>query len=233
MRIDIVTGFPRIVEAPLSESIIGIGRKKGKAHIHIHDLRDFTDDRHRTIDDYPYGGGPGMVLKVEPIVRALRSIFSETAQDEAAIFLTSPRGQRFSQPLATEMSLKSHLVFICGHYKGIDERLHEFFDISEISIGDYILSSGEIAALVMVDAVVRLLPGVIKDIGSAWSDSFSDELLDAPYFTRPEVFEDKAVPPVLLSGNHADIEKWRQKMREETTKERRPDLYKNYQKSIK
>lgn len=233
MRIDIVTGFPRILEVPLGESIIGIGRKKGLADIRLHDLRDFTDDRHKTIDDYPYGGGPGMVLKAEPIVRALRSIFDETDKDEAEIILTSPRGKQFGQPLATACSLKKHLVFICGHYKGIDERVHAFFDITEFSIGDYILSAGEIAALVMVDAVVRLLPGVIKDIGSAWSDSFSEDLLDAPYYTRPEQYEGVPVPPVLLSGNHADIEKWRHTMREKETKERRPDLYENYQKSIK
>lgn len=233
MRIDIITGFPKIVEEPLNQSIIKIGRDKQIVEIAVHDLRDYTEDRHRTIDDYPYGGGPGMVLKVEPIARALRDIFKTHPQEEADILLTSPRGRTLNQKVATELSLKEHLIFICGHYKGIDERVHDLFDISEISIGDFVLSSGEIAALVVVDAVVRLLPGVIKDIESAWSDSFSDDLLDAPYYTRPEEFEGSKVPKVLLSGNHAHIEQWRQKQREEITRERRPELYKNYLKSIK
>ncbi len=233
MRIDIITGFPKILEEPLNQSIIKIGRQKQIVEIVLHDLRNYTEDRHRTIDDYPYGGGPGMVLKVEPIARALRDIFKTHPEEEADILLTSPRGRTLNQKVATELSLKQHLVFICGHYKGIDERVHELFDISEISIGDYVLSSGEIAALVVVDSVVRLLPGVIKDIESAWSDSFSDHLLDAPYYTRPEVFEEKEVPKVLLSGNHAHIEQWRQKQREAITQKRRPELYKNYLKSIK
>lgn len=233
MRIDIITGFPGIVEAPLDQSIIKIGRTKKIVDIFVHDLRDFTEDRHRTIDDYPYGGGPGMVLKVEPLVKALRHVFEAVNEKETAILLTSPRGRKLDQALATELSLERNLVIICGHYKGIDERIHDFFKISEISVGDYILSSGEIAALNIVDSVVRLLPGVIKDIGSAWSDSFSDMLLDAPYYTRPEKFEGKAVPRVLLSGNHADIEEWRQSMREKATRDRRPDLFENYQKSIK
>ena len=233
MRIDIITGFPGILKAPLNESIIKIGRKKNIAEINLYDLRDYTDDRHRTIDDYPYGGGPGMVLKVEPLVRVLRKIFKETAEKEARVLLPSPRGRQFNHKAAVRLSLEKHLVFLCGHYKGIDQRIHEFFNIEEISIGDYVLSSGEIATLAIVDSVVRLLPGVIKDIESAWSDSFSEDLLDAPYYTRPEIFEGKSVPKILLSGNHADIGKWRQEMREKDTRERRPDLYKNYQKSIK
>jgi len=233
MRIDIITGFPKILEEPLNQSIIRIGRQKQIVNIFLHDLRDFTDDRHRTIDDYPYGGGPGMVLKAEPIVRALRNIFKTNSPDEADILLTSPRGRTLNQKRATQLSLKEHLILICGHYKGIDERLHALFDIAEISIGDYILSSGEIAALVVVDSIVRLLPGVIKDIEFAWTDSFSDQLLDAPYYTRPEEFEGQVIPEVLRSGNHAKIEQWRQTKREEITKERRPDLFKNYLKSIK
>ncbi len=233
MRIDIITGFPGILEAPLNESIIKIGRKKKIVEINLYDLRDYTDDRHRTIDDYPYGGGPGMVLKVEPIVRALRDIFNEMPREEARILLPSPRGRTFNHKAAVSLSLDNHLIFLCGHYKGIDQRIHEFFEVNEISIGDYVLSSGEIAALAIVDSVVRLLPGVIKDIESAWSDSFSEDLLDAPYYTRPEDYEGKSVPKILLSGNHADISKWRQEMREKDTRERRPDLYENYQKSIK
>ena len=232
MRIDIVTGFPKMVEQPLNESIIKMGQRKNVVQIHIHDLRDFTSDRHRTIDDYPYGGGPGMVLKIEPFYRALQKIFETRDVTKSHIIMPSPRGRQLNQALVTELSLKEHLVFLCGHYKGIDERIHEFFPIDEISIGDYILSSGEVATLVIIDAIVRLLPGVIKDINSAWTDSFSDDLLDAPYYTRPEQFLGKKVPEVLLSGNHQKIAEWRQKMREKITRERRPDLYKKYLKSI-
>lgn len=233
MRIDIVTGFPKILEQPLNESIIKMGRKKQAVDIHIHDLRDFTTDKHRTIDDYPYGGGPGMVLKIEPFYRALQQIFENQDVNKAHIVMPSPRGRVLTQSIVTELSIKEHLVFLCGHYKGIDERIHEFYKIDEISIGDYILSSGEVATLVMIDAIVRLLPGVIKDINSAWTDSFSDDLLDAPYYTRPEEFLGKKVPEVLLSGHHQKIQAWRQKMREKITRERRPDLYKKYLKSIK
>jgi tRNA (guanine37-N1)-methyltransferase len=233
MRIDIITGFPKMLKGPLNESILRIGQKKGIVKIFVHDLRDYTDDKHRTIDDYPYGGGPGMVLMVEPIVRALRGIFAETDQKKACILLTSPRGKQFKQDEAVKLSLKGHLVILCGHYKGIDERIHDFFEIEDISIGDYILSAGETAALVIVDAVVRLLPGVIKDIDSAWTDSFNDYLLDAPYYTRPEIFENNKAPEVLLSGNHKNIDEWRRQKRKEITKERRPDLYKNYKKLIK
>lgn len=233
MRIDIITGFPKILEGPLEESIIGLGRKKDKVVFRIHNLRDFTDDKHKTIDDYPYGGGPGMVLKVEPIVRALRDIFDDEPASEAQIILTSPRGQVLNHQLATRLSLKEHLVFICGHYKGVDERIHEFYDINEISVGDYVLSAGEIAALTIIDSVVRLLPGVIGDIGSALSDSFADELLDAPYYTRPENFEGKKVPAVLLSGNHSRIEEWRMQKKLQVTKDRRPDIFEKYNNSIK
>jgi len=233
MQIDIITGFPKILAGPLNESILRIGQQKGKAKIMLHDLRDYTDDKHRTIDDYPYGGGPGMVLMVEPIVRALRGIFADSDSQKARILLTSPRGRKFDQERAVKLCLDEHLVIVCGHYKGIDERIHDFFEIEEISIGDYVLSSGEAAALVITDAVVRLLPGVIKDIDSAWTDSFNDNLLDAPYYTRPENFENKKVPDVLLSGNHKKIDEWREQKRKEVTKARRPDLYENYKKSIK
>ncbi len=233
MRIDIVTGFPKILEQPLNESIIKMGQRKNAVQILLHDLRDFTTDKHRTIDDYPYGGGPGMVLKIEPFYKALQKIFETQDVSKAHIVMPSPKGRKLTQSVVTELSIKDHLVFLCGHYKGIDERIHEFFKIDEISIGDYILSSGEVATLVMVDAIVRLLPGVIKDINSAWTDSFSDDLLDAPYYTRPEEFMGKKVPEVLLSGNHQKIEEWRQKMREKLTKARRPDLYEKYLKSIK
>ncbi len=234
MRIDIITGFPKIVQGPLEESIIKMGRRKGAVDIHIHDLRDFTTDRHRTIDDYPYGGGPGMVLKIEPFYKALQRIFLEREAAKAHIVMPTPRGRKFEQRVATELSLKEHLVFLCGHYKGIDERIHAFYPIDEISLGDFILSSGEIAALTIIDAIVRLLPGVIKDIDSAWTDSFTeDELLDVPYYTRPEEFKGVKVPEVLLSGNHQKIAEWRQKMREKITRDRRPDLYRKYLESMK
>ncbi len=222
-----------MLEGPLNESILRIGQKKEIVKILVHDLRDYTDDKHHTIDDYPYGGGPGMVLMVEPIVRALRDVFADTDQKKARILLTSPRGEQFKQETAIKFCLEEHLVILCGHYKGIDERIHEFFDIEEVSIGDYVLSSGEVAALTIVDSIVRLLPGVIKDIDSAWTDSFNDYLLDAPYYTRPENFENKKAPEVLLSGNHKNIDEWRQQKRKEITKERRPDLYKNYKKLTK
>ncbi len=233
MRIDIITGFPKILNEPLNESIIKMGQRKNAVEIEIHDLRDFTADKHRTIDDYPYGGGPGMVLKIEPFYQALQKIFEKREAEKAHIVMPSPRGRVLTQSIVTQLSLKEHLVFLCGHYKGIDERIHEFYKIDEISIGDYIISSGEVATLVIIDAVVRLLPGVIRDINSAWTDSFSDELLDAPYYTRPEEFLGKKVPSVLLSGNHQKIEEWRQKIREKITRERRPDLYEKYLKSIK
>ncbi len=233
MRIDLLTAFPRIIEGPIGQSIIKIGRERNIAEIALHDLRNYTHDKHRTVDDYPYGGGPGMVLKIEPVIEALDDIFRSKDPGSAHIILTSPKGTVFNQKMATQLSLKSHLVVLCGHYKGIDERIHEFYDIHEISIGDYVLSAGEIAALVIIDSVIRLLPGVIRDINSAWTDSFSDDLLDAPCYTRPEEFRDKKVPEVLLSGNHEKIERWRQEQREKITRTRRPDLYENYLKSIK
>ncbi len=233
LRIDIITGFPEILKSALNESMIKKGRNKNAVEIYLHDLRDYTDDKHRTIDDYPYGGGAGMVLKVEPFVRCLENIDKEACIKEAQIILMSPRGECFSQKRATQLCLKKHLIFLCGHYKGIDQRIHNFFKIDELSIGDYILSSGEISALVVVDSIVRLLPGVLKDIDSAWTDSFSDKLLDSPYYTRPEVFRDVKVPDVLVSGNHEKIKKWRNKQKIEITKNKRPDLYSEYIESIK
>ncbi|KAA3608503.1 MAG: tRNA (guanosine(37)-N1)-methyltransferase TrmD [Calditrichaeota bacterium] len=233
MRIDIVTGFPAILQSALNQSMIKKGQDKNAVKIHLHDLRDYTDDKHRTIDDYPYGGGAGMVLKVEPFVRCLEDIDKQSKISDSKILLMSPQGRQFVQNTATQLSLHKHLVFLCGHYKGIDQRIHNFFEIEEISIGDYVLSSGEISALVIVDSVVRLLPGVLKDIDSAWTDSFTEELLDAPYFTRPEIFRSAKVPEVLLSGNHTKIEKWRLNQKIKSTKNNRPDLYNKYLKTIK
>ncbi len=233
MRIDIVTGFPDILDLPLQQSIIRKGREKGAVDVFLHNLRDYTDDKHKTIDDYPYGGGPGMVLKIEPFDRCLRHIDAQSRLDEARIVMPSPRGQTYSQEMATKLSLVDHLVFLCGHYKGIDERIKEFYDVQEISIGDYIISSGEIGALVIIDSLVRLMPGVIRDIDSAWTDSFSEHLLDAPYYTRPDEYKGSKVPDVLLTGNHEKINAWREQEKIEVTKNNRPDLYKKYLKSIK
>lgn len=233
LRIDIITGFPAILESALKQSMIKKGRDKKAVDIRLHDLRDYTDDKHRTIDDYPYGGGPGMVLKIEPFVRCLEHIGTEKQIDDADILLMTPRGDTFTQRTATELCLKKHLIFLCGHYKGVDQRIHDFYRIREISIGDFVLSSGEISTLVVVDSIVRLLPGVLKDIDSAWTDSFSDNLLDVPYYTRPESFRGVEVPKVLLSGNHKIIDEWRDKEKIKITKKNRPDLYEKYLKTIK
>ncbi|MDX1428818.1 MAG: tRNA (guanosine(37)-N1)-methyltransferase TrmD [Rhodothermales bacterium] len=245
MRIDIVTGLPAIVRGPLEQSIINRAVDGGLVEIHVHDLRGFATDRHRQIDDYPYGGGAGMVLKPEPLFAALRSILrrdssSAVAEGQAVadvdmdggstevVYLT-PDGEVLDQSLANALSLRDHLVLIAGHYKGIDQRVRDRFVTREVSIGDYVLSGGELPALVLVDAVVRLLPGVLGDASSALTDSFQDGLLDAPVYTRPAVFEGMAVPEVLLSGNHEEIDRWRDRQRIEKTKKRRPDLYEGSQ----
>jgi len=233
MQIDIITAFPKMVLLPLQESIVGRAISKNLVRITTHDLRNWTEDKHRTIDDSPYGGGAGMVFKVEPLYKCLSEIFEKNESENREIILTSPRGKVFDQDKAIKLSLIDHLVIICGHYKGIDERIKEFFPIRELSIGDYILSGGEIPATALIDAVVRLLPGVLGDIDSALSDSFNDYLLDCGYYTRPENFKGILVPKVLLSGNHKKIEEWRLEQKEDITKNERPDLYKKYIKRIK
>jgi tRNA (guanine37-N1)-methyltransferase len=233
MQIDIITAFPKMVMSPLQESIIGRAISKNLVRITTHDLRDWAEDKHHTIDDTPYGGGPGMVFKVEPLYKCLSEIFEKNKSESREIILTSPRGEVFDQDKAIKLSLIDHLVIICGHYKGIDERIKEFYTIRELSIGDYILSGGEIPATVLIDAAVRLLPGVLGDIDSALSDSFNNDLLDCDYYTRPENFEGIPVPKVLLSGNHKKIEEWRLEQKENITKNQRPDLYKKYIKRIK
>lgn len=233
LRIDIVTGFPLMLKSVLNESMIKKGRDNKAVEIHLHDLRSFTTDRHRTIDDYPYGGGPGMVLKIEPFVKCLESLKKETDFEKAEIIIMSPKGEPFSQKKAVSLCTKENIIFLCGHYKGIDDRIFEYCNAKELSIGDYILSSGEISALVVIDSIVRLLPGVLKDIDSAWTDSFTDNLLDAPYFTRPPEFGGMKVPAVLMTGDHEKIEKWREEKKIEITKNNRPDLYKKYLKTIK
>ena len=228
MQIDIITAFPRMVSIPLEESIVGRATSKNLVHINTLDLRKWTEDKHHTIDDTPYGGGAGMVYKIEPLYNCLTEIFEKTESENREIILTSPRGEVFNQERAVKLSLIDHLVIICGHYKGIDQRIKSFFPIKELSIGDYVLSGGEIPAVVLIDAVVRLLPGVLGDIDSAFTDSFNDYLLDCDYYTKPEKFKGVAVPEVLLSGDHKKIEAWRLKQRENITQKQRPDLYKKY-----
>ncbi len=229
MRIDIVTAFPDMVRGPLAYSIIRRARERGLVDIRVHDLRDYTTDRHRQIDDYPYGGGGGMVLKPEPIFRCIEAIQEEAScegrQLDEIIYLT-PDGQVFNQELANQLSLCQHLVLLAGHYKGVDQRVRDALVTMELSIGDYVLSGGELPALVVVDAIVRLIPGVLGDAESALTDSFQDGLLDAPVYTRPAVFRGMAVPEVLRSGDHQRIAAWREAQRLLKTRQRRPDLLK-------
>ncbi len=229
MRIDIVTAFPDMVRGPLTYSIIRRARERGLVDIRVHDLRDYTTDRHRQIDDYPYGGGGGMVLKPEPIFRCIEAIQEEAVREgrqlDEIIYLT-PDGQVFNQELANQLSLCQHLVLLAGHYKGVDQRVRDALVTMELSIGDYVLSGGELPALVVVDAIVRLIPGVLGDAESALTDSFQDGLLDAPVYTRPAVFRGMAVPEVLRSGDHQRIAAWREAQRLLKTRQRRPDLLK-------
>lgn len=226
MKIFIVTAFPDLFKSPFEESIIRRAQEKKIVQIEIVDLRDFTTDKHRQVDDYPYGGGPGMVLKPEPFFRAVDYINSEENLSKPKILLMSPQGETLTQDKAKELAQEQDLILLCGHYKGVDERVSEYLASEEVSIGDYILTGGELAAMVVVDSVVRLLPGVIGDYDSAKTDSFEQGILDCPYYTRPENFRGMKVPEVLLSGNHAAIEKWRREKSLERTKKRRDDLLK-------
>lgn len=222
MRIEIITGFPKLIEGPLNESIIRQAQKKRLIDIIVHDLRDYTHDRHKTIDDTPYGGGPGMILKPEPFFECLDKI--RTARDIDEVILMSPEGSQLTQSLANQLSLLESLVILCGHYKGVDDRVRQGLATREISIGDYVLSGGELPALVLVDAVVRLIPGVLGDGESALKDSFQSGQLDHPHYTRPPEYRGMKVPEVLLSGNHSEIEAWREEKIRERTEERRKDL---------
>ena len=233
MKIDIITAFPGMITAPLNESIIKRAIKKNLVKIQTNNLRQWAKDKHKTVDDAPYGGGAGMVYKVEPLYKCISDIVKNSSPDQYNILLTSPRGKVFNQKKAVQLSMLEHVVIICGHYKGVDERIKSFFPIQEVSVGDYVLSGGEFAALVIIDAIVRLIPGVLNDVESAWTDSFSESLLDCDYYTRPAVFKEKEVPAVLLSGSHEEIKGWRQKCKEKITKKNRPDLYKKYVKEIK
>ena len=223
MKFDIVTIFPRMVQAGLAEGVISRGIERGLLDVEIHDLRDYTADRHRTVDDVPYGGGPGMVMKPEPLARAVADIMARRGEAEAVVLL-SPQGRRFTQAEAVRMSRLRHIVLLCGRYEGMDERVRTGVATEELSIGDYVLSGGELAALVVVDAISRTIPGVVGDEQSVEEDSFSRGLLDYPHYTRPADFEGQRVPDVLLSGNHADVRRWRRKAALLRTLDRRPEL---------
>ena len=226
MRIDILCLFPEVFISPLNQSIVKRATERGLANIVIHDIRDYTHDKHHTADDYPYGGGPGMVLKPEPIFEAVEAIEQQPGACEVPVILLTPQGRLFSQSVAQELALQPHIMLICGHYEGLDERVCEHLATDEISIGDYVLSGGELAALVAVDAIVRLIPGVLGSEFSANSDSHSNGLLEYPQYTRPQTYRDWSVPPILLSGNHSEIAQWRRRQAILRTAKRRPDLLK-------
>jgi tRNA (guanine37-N1)-methyltransferase len=216
MRVDIITGLPKLLESPLQESILKRAQSKEIVKIIVHDLRAYTYDKHNTIDDAPYGGGAGMVLKPEPFFECVEALKVQRQYDEI-IFLAAD-GEVFTQKIATQLSLKNNLMLLCGHYKGVDQRVREVLATREISIGDYVLTGGELAAVVVIDAVIRLIPGVLNDGESALTDSFQDGMLGCPQYTRPAEYRGMAIPDVLLSGNHLEIEQWRQEQREQRTK---------------
>jgi len=224
MRIDILTLFPNMMSMFFEESILSRAQKKGFAEIVIHDLHDYSLTRYGSIDDYPYGGSAGMVMGVEPLANCIEELQFQRPYDE--VIYTAPDGEMFSQAMANDLSLKGDIIILCGHYKGIDERIREHFITREISIGDYVLTGGELAAAVIADAVIRLIPGVIGDEQSALQDSFQDGLVAPPEYTRPPEFRGWRVPEVLLSGNHAKIAQWRYDQAVERTRQRRPDLLK-------
>jgi tRNA (guanine37-N1)-methyltransferase len=232
MRIDVVTLFPEICRAPLGESMMKRAQEKGIVELHIHNLRDWTTDKHHVVDDAPFGGGQGMVMKAEPIFAAVEDLERRTSKIErgrignrkSKMVLMSPAGQRFDQQLAKQLSQEAHLIVVCGHYEGVDHRVIEYLVDLEISIGDYVLTNGAIAAVALVDAIVRLLPGTLGHEQSAADDSFSNGLLEAPQYTRPAEFRGWKVPDVLLSGNHAKIARWRKEQAIKRTGENRPDL---------
>jgi tRNA (guanine37-N1)-methyltransferase len=223
LKLDIVTIFPAMVQGPLQEGIVGRAIARGLLDVGVHDLRAYTRDRHRVVDDVPFGGGPGMVLKPEPLFRAVDAIRAERG-DPAAVVLTSPDGRRFSHGDAERLSRLPHVVILCGRYEGVDERVRLHLATDEISIGDYVLSGGELPALVIADAVARFVPGVVGDEASVARDTFARGLLDFAQYTRPAEFRGMSVPPVLLSGHHAEIERWRRREALRRTLERRPDL---------
>jgi tRNA (guanine37-N1)-methyltransferase len=225
MRFDILTLFPDMFRGPFDESIIRRGQDKGLIQIGLHQIRDYALDKHHTVDDAPYGGGAGMVMKPEPLAACIES--AKQLNPEAAVLLTTPQGRPLNQTLAQELSHMPGLIIICGRYEGVDERIHERYVQHEVSIGDFVLSGGELAAMVVVDTVTRLIPGVLGSRESAAGDSFSDGLLEYPQYTRPVEFNDMAVPDILLSGNHAEIARWRREQSLQRTAAKRPDLLKH------
>lgn len=225
LRIDVITVLPEMLEAFFNTSILGRAQKKGLVEFHLHNLRDYTQDKHKRVDDYPYGGFAGMVMQCQPIDACISTLKAERDYDE--IIYTSPDGEKFDQPMANTLSLKKNIIILCGHYKGIDYRIREHLITKEISIGDYVLTGGELAAAVIADAMVRLVPGVIGDDQSALSDSFQDDLLAAPVYTRPSNYNGWQVPEVLLSGNDAKIKEWELEQSITRTKKLRPDLLKS------
>ena len=226
MRIDIITALPSLLESPLNDSIVKRAQTKGHVEIHVHDLRDYSTDKHRNIDDYAFGGGAGMVMNIEPIARCIDNLQAERTYDEV-IYMT-PDGKTLNQQIANTLSLRKNLIILCGHYKGVDERVREKYITLEISIGDFVLSGGELAAAVLADAVIRLVPGVLNDETSALTDSFQDDLLAPPVYTRPAEFDGMKVPDVLLSGHGKAIEDWRMEKAMERTRDRRPDLWRKF-----
>lgn len=224
MRIDIITVLPQMVEPFMNESILARAQKKGLVEIHIHNLRDYTLDKWKRVDDYPYGGFAGMVMQVEPIDRCISALKAERDYDE--IIFTSPDGEQFTQHVANDLSMRENIIILCGHYKGIDQRVRDHLITREISIGDFVLTGGELPAAVMADAIVRLLPGAIGDEQSAFSDCFQDDLLSAPIYSRPAEYKGWRVPDILLSGHEAKIKEWEMEQALERTKRLRPDLLK-------
>ena len=222
MRIDIITVLPELLESPLNYSIVKRARDKGLVEINVINLRDYTNDKYKTVDDYAFGGGAGMVMMIEPVFRAIEELKSQRNYDE--IIYTSPDGERFSQKMANSLSLKENIIILAGHYKGIDHRIREHLITREISVGDYVLSGGELPAAIIADAIVRLIPGAMSDEQSALSDSFQDDLLAPPVYTRPADFMGWKVPGILLSGHTAEIEKWRHEQSLERTRKLRPEL---------
>ena len=225
MRIDILTVMPDALESPLHTSILQRAQDKGLVEIHVHNLRDWSLRKHRKVDDYPFGGEAGMVMQIEPVWRCMEELKSQRQYDE--IIFTSPDGEQLDQPMANALSLKENIMILCGHYKGVDYRIREHLITREITIGDYVLTGGELPAAVIADAVVRLLPGAIGDEQSALSDSFQDGLIEAPVYTRPEVFNGWRVPEILLSGHQAKIAEWKMQMSLERTRRLRPNLLKD------
>ncbi|MBA4322976.1 MAG: tRNA (guanosine(37)-N1)-methyltransferase TrmD [Odoribacter sp.] len=222
MRIDIITVLPELLESPFNHSIVKRAKEKKLVEIHIINLRDFTTDRYKSVDDYAFGGGAGMVMLIEPVYKAIEKLRSERDYDE--IIYTSPDGEKLNQKIANQLSLKNNIIILAGHYKGVDQRIRDHLITREISIGDYVLSGGELPAAIITDAIVRLIPGAISDEQSALSDSFQDDLLAPPVYTRPADFKGWQVPGILLSGHTAEIEKWRHEQSLERTKKLRPDL---------